>query len=93
MAWTEGGALVSWETRLTEGGINQPGLVQTLRQSLARDWNGLVETAQRFDDHHVFLPRRRRLRYCCVEQTEFVERAAGDGADAGSLRSPGSSLQ
>ncbi|MFF0384336.1 hypothetical protein [Streptomyces sp. NPDC004286] len=81
-------ALVSWEIELTEGNINRPGLVQSLRQSLGIDWNRLITTARRFADHPDYLPRWRPLRYCCVEHAEFIEHALGDEADGGILHSP-----
>ncbi|OLO25486.1 hypothetical protein PZ61_0238045 [Streptomyces sp. MNU77] len=78
-------ALVSWEVELTEGDINQVGLVQTLRQSLPTDWNRLVEVAQRFAGHPGHLPRWRHLRYSCAEHAEFVEQRTGDASDGGIL--------
>ncbi|MCS0636821.1 hypothetical protein NX801_14360 [Streptomyces sp. LP05-1] len=80
--------LVSWQIELTEGDIEEPGLVQRLRQGLASDWNRLVRTALRFAGHPDYRPRWRPLRYSCVAHAEFSEQALGDAADAGILHCP-----
>jgi hypothetical protein len=79
----------TWELEILEGDINAPGLVQSVRHSLQRDWNRLVEVAHHHADHPDYLPRWRPLRFCCVEHAEFVQMAMGDAADAGILDAPG----
>ncbi|MDG4859027.1 hypothetical protein P8605_12830 [Streptomyces sp. T-3] len=75
--------LVTWEMTVREYRTGEPGLVQMLRQSIATDWNRLVDMAARWAGHPDYLPRWRRLRYSSVEHAEFVEQVLGDGTDAG----------
>ncbi|WP_327350393.1 hypothetical protein [Streptomyces sp. NBC_01304] len=77
--------LVTWEVTVRERRIQEPGLVQMLRQSIATDWNRLVDTASRWAGHPDHLSRWRRLRYSSVEHAEFVEQVLGDATDAGTF--------
>ena len=66
-------SLSEWERVVARGQTDQAGEVQTLRQRIARWWNRLCRTADRFCDHPDFNPRWRELSYMCVEHAEFME--------------------